>query len=47
MVVVLLVLPSLYMLLDPVIMRTTFGMKDAKTFDKERREKWEREHAKA
>ena len=47
MVVVLLVLPSLYMLLDPVIMRTTFGMNDARNFDKERRAKWEREHAKA
>jgi predicted RND superfamily exporter protein len=45
MVVVLLVLPSLYMIFDPVIMRTTLGMKDARDHDKERRAAWEREHA--
>ena len=47
MVVVLLVLPSLYMIFDPVIMRTTLGMQDAREHDRERRAAWEREHAEA
>ena len=45
MVVVLLVLPSLYMIFDPIIMKTTIGMQDAKKYDKERRAAWEIEHA--
>ena len=45
MVVVLLVLPSLYMIFDPVIMKTTIGMQDARKYDKERRAAWEIEHA--
>jgi hypothetical protein len=44
MVVVLLVLPSLYMIFDPVIMKTTIGMQDARKYDKERRAAWEIEH---
>jgi predicted RND superfamily exporter protein len=47
MVVVLLVLPSMYMLLDPIIVRTTMGMESAREHDAERRKKWDREHSNA
>lgn len=47
MVVVLLVLPSMYMLLDPIIVHTTMGMESAREHDAERRKKWDREHSNA
>ncbi|MCR4782590.1 MAG: hypothetical protein K5851_07615, partial [Lachnospiraceae bacterium] len=47
MVVVLLVLPSMYMLLDPIIVRATLGMEEARKHDAERRAEWDRNHANA
>lgn len=47
MAVVLLVLPSMYMIFDPIIVKTTHGMDEARKHDVERRAEWERKNANA
>ena len=47
MAVVLLVLPSMYMIFDPIIVKTTLGMDEARKHDVERRAEWERKNANA